>query len=178
MMLEFDSVRPPRHESNFPSFFQVRARGLELETVSTVFALEQLTGPDPSSAPGMLYLIPRETLHPKHTQDGESKNSRVADPPCKTVDYDTHSKLFVFESPPNSSTRLETRGLLTWARPPGPHYWPTGCHQFKAHWTAHQGTQILGSLRPGTDLLEYGSNPLRTGIVTLLGHDPETQPPI
>src|SRR5664279_2554612 len=68
-MLEFDSVRPPRHESNFPSFFQVRARGLELETVSIVFALEQLTGPDPSSVPGMLYPIPRQKLHSKHTQN-------------------------------------------------------------------------------------------------------------
>src|SRR5664279_1867642 len=86
-MLEFDSIRPPRHESNFPSFIQVRARGLELETVSIVFSLEQLTGPDPSSAPGMLHLIPREMLHPKHTQEGDSKNSRVANPSCKTVDY-------------------------------------------------------------------------------------------
>src|SRR5664279_2097044 len=152
-MLEFDSVRPPRHESNFPSFFQVRAQGLELEMVSIVFALEQLTGPDPSSAPGMLHLIPRETLPAKHTQDSDSKNSRVADLPCKTVDYDTHSKLSVFESPPNSSTRIETRGLLTWAHPPGLHYWPTGCHQLKARWTAHQATQILATIRPGTDLM-------------------------
>src|SRR5664279_3796187 len=111
-MLEFDSVRPPRHESNFPSFFQVRARRLELEMVSIIFSLEQLTGPDPSSAPDMLYLIPRETLHSKHTRDGDSKNSRVADPPYKTVDYDKHSKLFIFECPPNSSTRIETQGLL------------------------------------------------------------------
>src|SRR5664279_1608638 len=29
-----------------------------------------------------------------------------------------------------------------------------------------------------TDLLEYDSNPLRTRVVILLGHDPETQPPI
>src|SRR5664279_1512035 len=36
-MLEFDSVRPPWCESNFPSFFQGRARGLELEMVSIVF---------------------------------------------------------------------------------------------------------------------------------------------
>src|SRR5664279_1594637 len=93
LMLEFDSVRPPWHESNFPSFFQVRARGLELETISIVFALEQLIGPDPSSAPGMLYLIPRQTLHSEHMQTGDSKNSRVDDPPRKTVDYYTHSKL-------------------------------------------------------------------------------------
>src|SRR5664279_2396324 len=102
--------------------------------VSIVFALEQLTRPDPSSAPGMLYLISRQKLYSEYTQNGDSKNSRVAGPPCKTVDYYTHSKLFVFESPPNSSTRIETRGLLTWEHPPGPHYWPTVCRQFKAHW--------------------------------------------
>src|SRR5664279_5237354 len=126
LILEFDSVRPPRHESNFPSFFQVRARGLELETVSIVFSLEQLTGPGPSSVPGMPYLIPRQTLHSERTQNGDSKNSRVADFPRKTVDYGTHSKLSVFESLPNSSTQIETRGLLTWAYPSGPRYGPTG----------------------------------------------------
>src|SRR5664279_1617263 len=38
---------------------------------------------------------------------------------------------FVFESPPNSSTQMETRGLLTWEHPPGPHYWPTGRHRLE-----------------------------------------------
>src|SRR5664279_2529724 len=51
--------------------------------VSIVFALERLTGPDPSSAPGMLYLIPRQKLYLEYTQNGDSKNSRVAGPPCK-----------------------------------------------------------------------------------------------
>jgi hypothetical protein len=36
-MLEFDSIRPPWHKSNYPSLFQVWVRGLELEKVSESF---------------------------------------------------------------------------------------------------------------------------------------------
>ena len=56
--LEFDSVRPPRHESNYASLFRIRARGLEFEVGQCGFAQEQLTGPDPSGVPGSLIIIP------------------------------------------------------------------------------------------------------------------------
>src|SRR5664279_2071975 len=62
-MLEFDSVRPPRPESSYLSLFQVRVQGLGLEKAGEVFALEQLTGPDPSSAPDTPSHFPRVTNH-------------------------------------------------------------------------------------------------------------------
>src|SRR5664279_1618563 len=63
-----------------------------------------------------------------HHKTSDSKNSRVANLTRKTINRYVHSKLFVFESPPDSSTQIETRGLLTWEHPPGPHYWPTRCY--------------------------------------------------
>ena len=52
--LEFDSISPPRPESNYASTFQIRARGLEFDVDQRCFAQEQLTGPDPSGVPGSL----------------------------------------------------------------------------------------------------------------------------
>ena len=56
--LVLDSVRPPRPESSNASLFRIRARGLEFDVDQCCFAQEQLTGPDPSVAPGSLIDYP------------------------------------------------------------------------------------------------------------------------
>ena len=56
--LEFDSISPPRPESNYASMFRIRARGLEFDVDQRCFAQEQLTGPDPSGVPGSLINYP------------------------------------------------------------------------------------------------------------------------
>ena len=52
--LVFDSVRPPRPESNNARQFRSRARGLEFDVDQCWFAREHLTGLDPSGVPGSL----------------------------------------------------------------------------------------------------------------------------